>query len=374
MPKLCLTLLLAVLGLGMVACRVDPRRQATLAPDVVRQLDQTIDQYMRDNNLPSVVVGLWIPGQGEYVVTRGTANLDTGRLRERNDPFRIASITKTFTALAILQLVDEGKLSTTDPIAKWFPDFPNADRITVDDLLRMRSGIPDAADQAFLEDWYSHVDANITTQDMIRRSAAKAAQFTPPNQITRYTNVNYNLLEEIIRQVSGQPIHVRITEKILKPLAMTNSLYPVDNQLPGQLRGYSWNAQTGKYEDKTVLNPVVAGGAGAMISSLSDLKTYAKSLCTGRLLRSETHRAQMQGQPLAGSPDFVRYGEGIGWFGKFCGHTGTIFGFSTDMFYLPEKDAVLVVNVNRLDVDDHSHSTPLSLMITKIVFPNDVNW
>ncbi len=96
---------------------------------------------MRDNHLPGVVVAITVPGEGEYIAVRGSANLATGRARELDDPFRIASITKTFVATAILQLVDEGQLSTSDNLSKWFPDFPNADTITIDDLLRMRSGI-----------------------------------------------------------------------------------------------------------------------------------------------------------------------------------------------------------------------------------------
>jgi len=76
--------------------------------------------------------------------------------RGLGQPYRIASITKTFTATAVLQLVDEGKLETSDKLSEWYPDFPNAKKITVDDLLRMRSGIPDFTDEAFTKNWYAH--------------------------------------------------------------------------------------------------------------------------------------------------------------------------------------------------------------------------
>ena len=69
---------------------------------------------MQDNDLPGVVVGVWVPGKGEYVVARGKANLKTGEKRDLDDPFRIGSVTKTFIATAVLQLVEEGKLSKTD--------------------------------------------------------------------------------------------------------------------------------------------------------------------------------------------------------------------------------------------------------------------
>ncbi|HLL41371.1 MAG TPA: serine hydrolase, partial [Rubrobacteraceae bacterium] len=75
-------------------------------------------EQMQTNDLPGVVVGVWVPGEGEYVVARGKANLKTGEKRDVDDPFRIGSITKTFVATAILQLVDEGKLSKGDKLAK----------------------------------------------------------------------------------------------------------------------------------------------------------------------------------------------------------------------------------------------------------------
>jgi D-alanyl-D-alanine carboxypeptidase len=149
---------------------------------------------MEQQNLPSVVVGVWAPGEGRYLTAQGKANLETGEQRGLGQPFRIASVTKTFTATAVLQLVDEGKLNTSEKLSEWYPDFPNADKITVDDLLRMRSGIPDFTDEGFMKDWYAHPKADITAQDTIERSAKKVDQFEPPGQQTVYTNTNYVLL------------------------------------------------------------------------------------------------------------------------------------------------------------------------------------
>src|ERR671920_406308 len=119
------------------------RGDSGFSDETLRRLDGAISKQMREDDLPGVVVGVWVPGEGEYVVARGKANLKTGEKRDLDDPFRIASITKTFTATAILQLVEEGKLSKTDKLSKWYPDFPNAEKITIDHLLRMQSGIVD---------------------------------------------------------------------------------------------------------------------------------------------------------------------------------------------------------------------------------------
>src|ERR1700743_2152827 len=112
------------------------------ASDVAARLNQDIAAIVKQNNLPSVAVGIFVPGKGQYTFLDGYADLQTHTLRQFDQPFRIASVTKPFAATAVLVLVDRGLLHKTDTISKWYPQFPNADKITVDDLLRMRSGIP----------------------------------------------------------------------------------------------------------------------------------------------------------------------------------------------------------------------------------------
>jgi D-alanyl-D-alanine carboxypeptidase len=209
---------------------------------------------------------------------------------------------------------------------------------------------------------------------LIEAAAARADEFEAPAQRTAYTNVNYILLQEIVRKVSGNDLGAQIAQNTFEPLGLENSLYPTNDELPGELRGYGWNPDSEEFEDKIILNPAVPGGAGAIISDLSDLRTYARALCTGDLLQPETQRARLEGEQMDGEPDFIQYGEGILLMGEFCGHNGTIFGFSSEMFYLPEEDAVLVVNVNRLDADDESKSTDLFLAVAKILYPEYVDW
>lgn len=351
-----------------------PAHGAYLTPEVRKRLDTEIEKQMQERNLPGVAVSIVVPGEAPYLSTKGKANLETGRERQRDDSFRIASNTKTFVGLAILILVDHGKLNKNDPISKWFPDFPNAGKITVDDLLRMRSGIPDPFDQAWLAKYYADPLMAQTAAESIRLAAAQKENFKPPGKETVYTNVNFILLQVIAEKASGKPIDEIIRDEIAKPLGLTGTFWPADSSLPGGLRGYGWDAAARKFEDKTILNPQAPGGAGAMLSNLADLRTYVRALGTGKLLKPETHAEQLQARTLLGSPPFVRYGEAIGLFGEWRGHTGTIAGFSTDMFYLPALDASIIISVNRLDLDDESQSTPLTLALTKIVFPKHVAW
>jgi D-alanyl-D-alanine carboxypeptidase len=172
----------------------------------VQAVNDLIAQEMEDKNLPGVVVGVWTPDEGEYVTAQGTANLDTGRAREPEDSFRIASITKTFTGTAVLQLVDKGQLNTSDKLSTWYPEFPNADEITVDDLLRMRSGIVDPFDEDFLQMWIKNPTMDFSPEDAIAASAARADEFEPPNEKTEYNNLNFVFLQEIVGKVSGNDL------------------------------------------------------------------------------------------------------------------------------------------------------------------------
>jgi D-alanyl-D-alanine carboxypeptidase len=339
----------------------------------LQELDTTIAGVMQDNNLPGVLVGVSAPGQGEYVSAQGSANLDTGAKPQTSDQFRIGSVTKTFVATAILQLVDQGRLSKSDMLSTWYPDFPNADEITIDDLLRMRSGIADYWDEETIKQYYDNPLEDVTNEDIIEAAAAKADQFEPPDQETKYTDTNYNILGAILEKVSGNDIDAQITETILAPLGLKNTFYPTDDELPGGLRGYGLNPQSEEFEDKTILNPAPADGAGAMISDLSDLGVWARALYNGDLLNPETQKARLETQPLEGaSSGGAGYGEGIGGNGGIWGHGGTISGFSTEMWYIPEQDATIVISVNRSDEEMDSHSGEVLIAVLTSLFPESL--
>jgi D-alanyl-D-alanine carboxypeptidase len=332
----------------------------------VATIEALIAEEMAAQNLPGAAVAVTIPGRGEYFGAKGIANLETGAARAPEDPFRIASITKTIIGTLVLQLVDEGKLALSDPLATWMPDFPNAEKITVADLLGMRSGIVDPWTPEMLEEWYADPTGPLSAEEMIARAAANGAAFGAPGGKPVYVNLNFNLLDRIIEEVSGMPVPEAAEARIFGPLGMANSEIPTDTALPGQLRGYGWDAARDAFDDKTVLDPSVPGGAGAAVSTLADLTVYLRAICTGALLSPETQAARMTTEPLVGA---ASYGLGIATLGPFCGHNGTIMGFSSEAWYLPAEDATIVVNVNRLDVDDESKSGDLFAKIARALFP-----
>jgi D-alanyl-D-alanine carboxypeptidase len=335
-------------------------------PAVARNLDREIEDIAKRNKLPSVAVGVRVPGKGRYTFVEGFANLKTRASRGFDQPFRVASITKTFAATAVLILIDRGLFHKTDPISTWYPEFPNADRITVDDLLRMRSGIPAPNDDEVLARVYDHpLSPAPSLSDKLSRLARLKADFKPPNTEGVYTDFNYDILAGIVERVSGKDIGTLITDSVIIPLKLRHTSYPTGNGIPGTLRGYGWNPSTMRFDDKTLFNPRLAGAAGAVVSNIADLLVFSRALCRGDLLKPETQKQELQGQPLVGAG--ADYGEGVALGHGFYGHSGTINGFSSDMYYIEKLDASLAINVNRLDRDNKSQSTPILSVVSKTI-------
>jgi D-alanyl-D-alanine carboxypeptidase len=352
----------------LASCRTTRQNEQVgfFSLEVSQQLDSRLEKLLKENNLPSVEVEIHAPGRGEYSFVRGMANLSGGQVRGRNQPFRIASITKPFAATAILVLVDGGRLRKTDTISKWYPKFPNADSITIDDLLRMRSGIPAPNDDEVLARVYDAPLAAAPSFDEEMASYAKLkSQFKPPDSIGVYTDFNYDILAAIAEKVTGKSIGILITENVITPLILAHTSYPAGDNVPGGLHGYGWNASINKFEDKTLFSPPLAGAAGAVISNAEDLHVFSRALCHGQLLKPATFRAQLEGKPLEGTN--ALYGEGVATGSGVCGHSGTINGYSSDMYYFENLNATLVINVNRLDRDNKSQSTAVLGMVAKVM-------
>ncbi len=340
--------------------------RALFSAPVTRQLDATIDGIVRERRLPSVAVGVRVPGVGEYRYATGYANLETKSRRTLGQPFRIASVTKAFVAAAILQLVDAGRLRTTDRLATWYPTFPNASKITVGDLLRMRSGIAAPNDDDVLAAVYADpLQPAPTLAALMAQSAKLRAEFKAPNTVGVYTDLNYYILGGIAEKVTGGSIGSLVTTGIVDKLGLRETVYPTRSALPGGLHGYGLDPRTKRFEDKTLFNPALAGAAGAMISSVGDLQTFVRTFCRGGLLAPATQRAMLRGEPLAGST--TRYGEGIISNPGICGHSGTINGFNTDVYYFEKLDAAVVIDVNRLDADNAPQTTPVLEAVFKTI-------
>jgi D-alanyl-D-alanine carboxypeptidase len=364
------TLIAAFLLALLAVPAAQPQRVGPLfAPAVAQGLDTKLQGLIKQNNLPSLEVDIQVPGNGEYSFVGGLADLKTRTPRTRNQPFRIASITKPFAATAILVMVDRGQIKKTDTVSKWYPAFPNAESITVDDLLRMRSGIPAPNDDEVLARVYDAPLAPAPSfAEEMRSYESLRAQFKAPDTVGVYTDFNYDILAAIVERVTGKDIGTLITDTVITPLKLAHTTYPTGNNVPGGLHGYGWNPATKAFEDKTLFSPPLAGAAGAIISNAADLHTFAGAICRGTLLTPATFKAQFEGKPLEGTN--AVYGEGIAMGPGVCGHSGTINGYSSEMYYFEKLDASLVISVSRLDRDNQSSSVPVLGIVSQFLMDN----
>jgi D-alanyl-D-alanine carboxypeptidase len=322
-------------------------------PATADALTGIVQQGMESSHSPGMVVGVWVPDEGTYVRTFGTSDTTTGAPMTLRDHFRIASITKTFVAMAILRLEDQGQVSLAAPLSRFVAGVPNGDRITIAQLLDMTAGVYDfTSDDAFVKAFTDDPELPFSTSDFLAILHRHDPLF-PPGTKAEYDDSNYFLLGLVLEAVTHRPLPQVIREQVLDPLGLSETSYPTTPAMPSPFpRGYLTQAD-GSLRDVTASNLAVAGGAGAMISTLHDQKIWAKAMATGALLEPATQELRLRTRVLASGPVTVKYGMGIGDINGFLGHSGAIFGYSTATFYLPSRDATLVVLGNNCDLSSN---------------------
>jgi D-alanyl-D-alanine carboxypeptidase len=311
-------------------------------------VDGVVAKAMKEERLPGVSVTVTGP-QGNYTRAYGVADRATGAAYKASDHVRIASITKTFTATAILLQVADGKLSLEDPIGKWLPSVPNADQITVRDLLAMRSGLYDfTAEPKFLKAFTENPLMKFSPQDVVKIEETHKPVAAPDTE-TKYTDSNYVLLGLILEAVTGETVEKVITDKVIEPLGLTHTNFPTTAAMPKPFsQGYfAGDDGKSKIQDYTAVNPKVAWTAGAMVSTLGDLRKYGRELATGTLLPPSLQAERLKfGDIPNGSGPSVGYGLGILHVGSWLGHDGAIFGFSTVTMYEPKTKTTIAAIAN----------------------------
>ncbi|MEV7525122.1 serine hydrolase domain-containing protein [Streptomyces sp. NPDC091371] len=343
-----------------------------LTPAVAARLDAAIQKVLRETQVPGVVVGLWAPGKGSYVRTFGVADKATGAPMETDFNFRIGSETKTFTVTALLELVDQGKLALDDPIGKYIEGVPNGDRITLRFLAGMRSGLFNySEDPDFDKALTTSPDKYFPPRELLDFSFKHPVQFEPGAQFD-YSNTNLILLGLVVEKIGKKPLNEFIRQEVLEPAGLRRTVFPVDAHFPDpHPQGYTDQSASGKVVNSTDWNPSWAWAAGAMISDLLDLRSWARTLATGTLLTPETQAERLKTFPM----DIPGDGYGLGIFNVqgWIGHNGSLPGYEVLPVYLPEEQATMVVLLNTdITTDGQEPSTLFGEAITSIVTPDHV--
>ncbi|MFT7838690.1 serine hydrolase domain-containing protein [Saccharothrix sp. BKS2] len=247
--------------------------------------------------------------------------------------FRIGSVTKTFVATVVLQLVDEGRVRLDDPIARYVDGVPRGGEITVRQVLSHSSGL---YDYAHGEGWstnrwrgaerFRHHEPRQLLDEAFRHPS-----HFDPGTSWRYSNTNYVVAGALVERVTGRPYGVEVTDRIVKPLGLRHTSVPGDR--PGlprpHARGYT--EVDGRLVDATLMNPSLDWAAGEMISTAGDLNRFLDALLGGRLT-SPSALAEMRTTTPTGS--IFAYGLGLQRYDLPCGrsvwgHGGELIGYLT---------------------------------------------
>ncbi|MFV8182113.1 beta-lactamase family protein [Streptomyces spinosirectus] len=346
--------------------------QSGLGPTLNARLDTAIDDVRRQAGIPGAVVGLWLPGKGCYVRASGVADTVTQQPMTTDSFVRIGSETKTFTATALLQLVDQHRVRLDDPISRYISGVPNGRRITLRHLLEMRSGLfPYTSDPDFVQALLSDPQRSYTPRELLAYGFKHANTFAPGAQF-EYSNTNFVLLGLVIEKVTGHRFGDVIDAQVLRPSGLRHTLLPRGAQFPQpHPHGYTNQTLDGSVADATNWNPSWAWAAGAMISNLHDLRRWAEIVATGKLLSPRTQAQRLQTLPT-GFPG-TDYGLGIFETNGWIGHNGSIPGYETVTVYLPSQKATMVIMINTDSTSQGQEpSTLLARAITEIVTPDNV--
>ncbi|MFG2352194.1 serine hydrolase domain-containing protein [Streptomyces sp. NPDC048521] len=349
-----------------------------LTPGVARQLDASVQRVVREANVPGVTVGIWTPGQAGYVRSFGVADEASGRKMAPDLYTRIGSETKTFTVTALLQLVDQGAVGLDDPIGKYVDGVPNGHRITLRQLAGMRSGLFNySEDEDFFKALTSDPQRPFTPRQLLGYAFKHPVLFEPGQKFS-YSNTNLILLGLVVEKESGQQLGDYIKQHILDPAGMRNTLFPTGSEFPEpHAQGYTDQTADGKVTETAGWNPSWAWAAGAMVSTLDDLRIWARTVATGelpdrrRMLSPDTQRQRLitPATPIPGAG----YGLGIFDVQGWLGHNGSLPGYESLTIYLPSTRTSIVVLLNTdIDHDGEEPSTLFGRAITRIISPRHV--
>jgi D-alanyl-D-alanine carboxypeptidase len=290
-------------------------------------------------------------GTTRVAAAAGLGDLRAGARLRPADRFRAGSITKTFVAVVVLQLVREGRLSLDDSVERRLPGaVPNGHRVTIRELLAHTSGLSDyAADELFLRRTASEPGRRWTPRELVGRAVRMGPAGSPGGRFA-YASTNYILLGLVVERVTGTTIGEQLRRRIFAPLRLRGTSFVPGMRIAGRhAHGYAPSAHDGivgslaTARDRSSASASWAWAAGAVVSTAPDLSRFFGALLGGRLLAP---RVVASMRPPAGA----RYGLGLGAFATPCGtaigHTGNLLGTVSAAWSTPDGSRRVVGMTN----------------------------
>lgn len=331
-------------------------------------VDAAAQQLVSSARTPGLAVGIARGGQFVLAKGYGKANLETDTPVTVTTVFPIYSITKTFTAAAIMQLRDAGRLSLDDRVAKYFPDFPRGAEVSLRHLLSHTSGIHDYAEPGRPEE-----KMRTTSVELLRLIAAHSPLYDfDPGTKYAYSNSNYVLLGRIVELVTGQTYARYIQDSVIAKASLGAT--KVDQQLevvPGRASGYQRTIVPGQFANGSLIDISFTFAVGNIRSTLPDLTRWWNALFDGKVvsapsLRDMSTTARLtNGQPTGGSWGSYGYGMELGTTAghRWAGHGGATSSFSSIARRYVDDDLQVVVFANSGRV-----ATEMAERIERIIF------
>jgi CubicO group peptidase (beta-lactamase class C family) len=313
-------------------------------------LEEEIDAYLEAHRGTGRFMGSVMVARGNEVLFEdgyGMANLEHNVRNTPQTKFRIGSTTKQFTAAAVLQLQEEGKLDVDAPVSTYLPDYPNGDQITVHQLLNHTAGIPNYTD---FPDFLETITQPATLDELVTRFKDEPLEFTPGERY-KYSNSGYVLLTQIIERVSGQRYMEYVQEHIFEPLDMTDSGYDSHEAvLANRASGYEFTGED--YVHAAFVDMTFAVGAGGLFSTVDDLYKWNRAFEAETILSAPSLETMFAPSIIvdesADPPSYYGYGwemtEHLG--RQLIWHVGRLAGFVTMTARYPDEELLVVVLSN----------------------------
>lgn len=329
----------------------------------IKSMDAAVANMVAERKAAGYVVALARGDNIIFLKSYGLADIENNVAMTPDTVFRIGSITKQFTAAGILLLVDQGKVSVDDRLSKYLPDYPNADKVTIYQLLTHTSGL---ANFTGSELFRSTMRLEGTTSDMITALAAVSPQFEfLPGQAWSYSNTGYYLLGGVIEKASGQTYSDYMRTRVFLPLGLKNTAIDDHGEIvPHRAHGYVTNAEAPSgFRNASWTSLTVAGGAGAARTTIRDLIAWNAALLGGKLLKPDTLKLMTSPAKLSDGRSatlgwlpkhqplpHADYGMGVGLGDDrgraMVGHGGAINGFNAALFTYPDRGVTIAILAN----------------------------
>jgi CubicO group peptidase (beta-lactamase class C family) len=329
---------------------------AAVAPTVAAKLDAAVAAGVGGaaGSAPADSVAIVEDGRIVYARAGGLEDVAAKRPATTATRFRIGSVTKMFTAVAVMQLVERGAMRLDDPIARYLPDAPHGREVTIRQLLMHSSGIPNYGDEAFNS---GLVSTPTTPAAIVASMGGKPLAFTPGSRYA-YSNTGYVLLGLAIESAAKMPLAAYERAHIFVPARMHDTTAGALATGPGNAIGYMDADGT----PAPPYDPSWLFADGDIVSTPSDIARFDIALMNGKLLSSASF-AQMRAAPIATDEEAVKYGLGVTLFPladlSFVGHHGGLPGFEADNEMLPGQRFAVVVFGNAFSFSTAGLNGPL---------------